>query len=147
MSEIPATLSLKLPPTFENVDKVRQAVQELCRGRYRQPGSEALLGDLLLAIAEAMNNAVEHSRATEMEIEVVAGARSLTFRMLTAGAPFDPTADSAFPDLEGPEGLPEGGFGRALVVALTDRVTYEYLQGRNVLTIEKQLNKGERDGD
>jgi len=140
-------LSLRLPPTFESVDKVREAVRELCRDRYRQPGSEELLGDLLLAIAEAMNNAVEHARAPAIEIEIVAGARSLVFRMLTAGVPFDPTVAASFPDLDAPEGLPEGGFGRALIAALTDRVSYEYLQGKNVLTIEKQLTREVRDGD
>ena len=141
------TLSLRCAPTFENADKVREAVQKLCRDRYRQPGMEAQLGDLLLAIAEAMNNAVEHSGAAEMEIEVVAGARALIFRLATAGEPFDPTAGAAFPDLDAPDGLPEGGFGRALIAALTDSVTYEYLQGRNVLTLEKQLTGEVRDGD
>lgn len=133
------TLSMRLPPTFENVDKVRVAVEDLCLARYRQPGSGALRGDLLLAIAEAMNNAVEHARAAEMEIEVVADARALVFRMTTAGDRFDPTVGAAFPDLDDPEGLPEGGFGRALMTTLADRVTYEYLRGRNVLTIEKQF--------
>lgn len=142
-----ATLSLRLPTTFESVDAVRAAVLEFCRERYRQPGSETLLGDLLLAITEAMNNAVEHARAAEMEIEVVAGDRTLLFRMLTAGEPFDPTVGASFPDLDAPEGLPEGGFGRALIEALTDRVTYEYLEGKNVLTIEKQLTGGGQHGD
>ncbi len=142
-----AALSMKLPPTFESVDKVRKAVRELCQDRYRQPGEKALLGDLLLAIAEAMNNAVEHSRAAEMEIEIVAGTRSLIFRMRTAGEPFDPTAGASFPDLDAPEGLPEGGYGRALMKALADSVSYEYLEGRNVLTLEKIITREARDGD
>lgn len=136
-----AALSLRLRPTYENVDKVRAAVQELCRDRYRHPGAHALLGDLLLAITEAMNNAVEHSRAAEMEIDVVAGTRSLTFRMLTAGERFDPTVGASFPDLDAPEGLPEGGFGLALIAALADRVTYQYLERKNILTLEKTLAK------
>ena len=140
-------LALRLPPTFESVDKARAAVRELCRGRYRGPGAEDLLGDLLLAITEAMNNAVEHSRAAEMEIDVVAGERSLTFRLLTAGEPFDPTVGASFPDLDGPGGLPEGGFGRALVAALVDRVTYGYREGRNVLALEKRLTREVGDGE
>lgn len=136
-----ATLSLILKPTFENVDTVRAAVQEFCQDRYRQPGAQALLGDLLLAITEAMNNVVEHARAAEMEIDVVAGARSLTCRILTAGEPFNPTTGVSFPDLDAPQGLPEGGFGLALIAALADRVTYQYLEGKNVLTLEKTLAK------
>lgn len=144
---VESTLSLNVSPTFENVDKVRHAVQEFCRERHPEPGAEELIGDLLLAITEALNNAVEHSRAAAIEVEVVAGPRSLLFRMLTEGEPFDPTVGTSFPDLDDPEGLPEGGFGRALVAALTDRATYEYREGKNVLTLEKQLTKGGLDGD
>jgi serine/threonine-protein kinase RsbW len=137
-----ATLSLRLPPTFENVDKVREAVRKLCRDRYRGQESESLLGEMLLAMVEAMNNAVEHSRAAEMEIDVVAGARGLRFRMATAGEPFDPAVGASFPDLDDSEGLPEGGFGLALIAALTDRASYQYRESKNVLTLEKSLTKG-----
>lgn len=142
-----ATLLLRLPPTFENVDRVRLAIQELCRERCRHPGVEAALGDLLLAATEAMNNAVEHAQAAEMQVEFVAGARTLGFRLLTAGAPFDPTRGACFPDLDAPEGLPEGGFGRALIAALADTVAYEYRQGTNVLSLEKQLIEEGQDGN
>ena len=138
-------LSLRLPPTFENVDAVRTAVEGL--GRTHYPGAGAPLGDLLLAIVEAMNNAVEHSGAAAMEIEVTAWEGSLVFTLATAGEPFDPRAGAAFPDLDAPEGLPVGGFGRALMTSLADRVGYEYRDGKNVLTIEKRMTKEERDGD
>ncbi|MBI5846990.1 MAG: ATP-binding protein [Nitrospirae bacterium] len=136
-------ISLKFEPTFGNVDAARAAVHTACRERFLQPGSDALIGDLLLAVTEAMNNAVEHSGAKELEIEVIAGQQGLIFRMITAGEKFDPTAGVAFPDLDAAEELPEGGFGRALIMEMVDSVKFEYREGRNILTLEKNMMKKE----
>ncbi|MDP2156708.1 MAG: ATP-binding protein [Nitrospirota bacterium] len=142
-------LSRKFKPVFENVDAARVAVHTACRERYLQPGSNALIGDLLLAVTEAMNNAVEHSGAKELEIEVIAGPQNLMFRMITSGKRFDPTAGVAFPDLDTAEELPEGGFGRALIAEMVDSVKYEYVEGRNILTLEKIMitKEDRRNGD
>ena len=128
---------------FKNVDAARIAVHNACRERYLQPGSDSLISELLLAVTEAMNNAVEHSGVKEVEIEVLAGPQSLVFRMITAGERFDPTAGVAFPDLEASEELPEGGFGRALIAEMVDSMKYEYRGDRNILTLEKNMTKKE----
>ena len=142
-------ISLIFKPVFGNVDSARVAVHNACRERYLLPGSEPLIGELLLAVTEAMNNAVEHSGAEEVEIEVIAGDQSLVFRLITAGEPFDPTAGAVFPDLDAAEELPEGGFGRALIAEMVDSVKYEYRGGRNILTLEKNMTAKEdrTDGD
>ncbi|MBI5633966.1 MAG: ATP-binding protein [Nitrospirae bacterium] len=142
-------ITLKFKPVFENVDSARIAVHNACRERYQQPGSDPLISDLLLAATEAMNNAVEHSGAKEVEIEVIAGPQGIVFRMITAGDRFDPTAGTAFPDLDAAEELPEGGFGRALIAEMVDSEKYEYSEGRNILTLEKNMiTKEDRtDGD
>jgi serine/threonine-protein kinase RsbW len=134
-------ISLKIEPSFGNVDAARVAVQTACKERYMQPGSDERIGDLLLAVTEAMNNAVEHSGAKEMEIELLAGQQGLIFRMITAGEQFDPTAGAAFPDLDAADELPEGGFGRALIAEMVDSVKYEYNGGRNILTLEKNIKQ------
>ena len=142
-------ISLKFEPVFKNVDAARIAVHNACRERYRHPAAEPLIGDMLIAVTEAMNNAVEHSGARELEIEMVAGHQSLIFRMITAGAQFDPTAGVAFPDLDAAEELPEGGFGRALIAEMVDSVKHEYSEGRNILTLEKNMitKEDETDGN
>ena len=141
-------LALTVEPTFAGVDRVREAVQALCRARYPWPAAQEKLGEFSLAIVEAMNNAVEHAGAAAMEIEVRAGLRALSFRLTTAGEPFDPTVGAAFPDLDAPGGPPEGGFGRALIAELSDVLTYRYTDGKNVLTLEKTITEEEaRHGD
>jgi anti-sigma regulatory factor (Ser/Thr protein kinase) len=141
--------SLKFEPVFENVDAARIAVHTVCREHYLQPGSDLLIGDLLLAVTEAMNNAVEHSGAKEVEIEVVARPQNIVFRIISAGEKFDPTVSVAFPDLDATEELPEGGFGRALIAEMVDSVKYEYREGRNILTLEKNMitKEDQTDGD
>jgi anti-sigma regulatory factor (Ser/Thr protein kinase) len=132
-------ISLKFKPVFENVDSARVAIHNACRELYLRPGSDSLIGELLLAVTEAMNNAVEHSGAKEVEIEVIADQQSVVFRMITAGNKFDPTAGVAFPDLDASEDLPEGGFGRALIAEMVDSVKYEYSGCNNILTLEKNM--------
>ncbi len=132
-------ISLKFEPLFKNVDEARAAVHNACRERYRQPGAELLINELLLAVTEAMNNAVEHSGGKEVEVELFAGPEGLIFRMSTAGERFDPTAGIAFPDLDAAEELPEGGFGRALIAEMVDSMQYEYRGDRNILTLEKNM--------
>lgn len=142
-------LSLTCKPVFKDVDSARIAVQNACKDQHPEPGAETLIRDLLLAATEAMNNAVEHSGSRDMEVEVFAEPQSLVFRMITAGERFDPTIGAAFPDLDAAEELPEGGFGRALIAEMVDNMKYEYVEGRNILTLEKYMIKKEdqTDGD
>ncbi|TAN40373.1 MAG: ATP-binding protein [Nitrospirae bacterium] len=144
-----AVVKMKIEPTFENVSAVRLAVQDVCRKQYGWPGAEPLIDELLMAATEAMNNAVEHSGAKEVEIELIAGARRLVVRVLTAGKRFDPPSEVAFPDLDGPGGLPEGGFGLAIIREMADAVHYDYCDGKNIVTLEKNIseNEGGQDGN
>ncbi|MBA4372721.1 MAG: hypothetical protein C0402_07625 [Thermodesulfovibrio sp.] len=133
--------STKIEPTFENVSATRLAVEAACKKNYPQPAAEPLIGELLMAATEAMNNAVEHSGAKEVEIELAAGAQGLIFRIKAAGKRFDPPAEIGFPDLDGPDGLPEGGFGLAIIREMVDAVDYAYNDGKNTITLTKYISK------
>src|SRR3972149_344340 len=107
-------LSLSFPPEFGNIDEARTRIEGFCRGIYNGPSSESKLGDFLIAATEAMNNAVEHSKAGAIGVELIAGGGEVTFRITTEGERFDPTeGDISMPNLDGE--LPEGGFGLALI--------------------------------
>ncbi|MHB8880570.1 MAG: ATP-binding protein [Thermodesulfovibrionales bacterium] len=144
-----AVFRMKIEPTFENVSVARLAVQDICRKQYAWPGAESLIDELLMAATEAMNNAVEHSGAKEVEIELIAGARRLVMRVKTEGKRFHPPSEVAFPDLDAPGGLPEGGFGLAIIREMVDAVHYDYHDGKNIVTLEKNIseNEGGQDGD
>ncbi len=65
--------------------------------------------------------------------------RSVILRFTDSGKPFDPLSVPA-PDLTlPPEERPVGGLGIYMVRKTMDRVSYEYRDGKNVLTIEKRF--------
>ena len=136
-------LTLKCEPVFSDVDEARKAVQNVCKAEYGHPGSEEAINELLLAVTEAMNNAVEHSGAGEIGIEVFAGQEGPIVRIITEGKRFDPTVGVSFPDLDAVDELPEGGFGKALIMEMADSVTYEYCAGKNIFSLGKKIHKKE----
>jgi anti-sigma regulatory factor (Ser/Thr protein kinase) len=133
-------LAMKFEPHFDRVTEARLAVEAICNKQYPHPAAGPLIDELLMAVTEAMNNAVEHSGAKEVEIELRADERGLIFRVTTAGIPFEPPTGVAFPDLDGPDGLPEGGFGLAIISEMTDSVEYEHRDGYNIITLTKYIS-------
>lgn len=132
-------ITLIMVPIFEEVNHVRQALVEVCQGFYKEMGIDSAVEDFILAITEAMNNVVEHSKASHMEVELSAHPDRMVFIIRSDGIKFDPTEDVAMPDLDDDD-LPEGGFGRAIVMELMDEVQYVLEGDKNVLTLVKKIN-------
>jgi anti-anti-sigma factor len=130
---------LTMVPIFEEVDVARKISEEICREYYSGAEAEEPLGDFLLAITEAMNNVVEHGRASQIEVELTALPDRLIFLVRSDGKPFDPTQDVSMPEMGESDDLPEGGFGRALILELLDEVRYELKDGKNVLRLSKKI--------
>ncbi len=140
-------LSFQIVPTFENVDMVRRALMGFCRDSYRGEDAESRTGDLCLAATEAMNNAVEHSGAEKVEIEISADEAKVVFRIITKGKRFDPTVGVSMPVLGEGKELQEGGFGLAIIKEMVDSVRYEYVRGRNIMTLDKVIIDGMREDE
>jgi len=130
---------LTMVPIFEEVDVARKIAEEICEEYYAGAGLQEPIGDFLLAITEAMNNVVEHGQASHIEVELTALPARIVFVVRSDGRPFDPTQDVSMPDMGDSEGLPEGGFGRALILELLDEVRYEHKDGSNVLKLTKNI--------
>jgi len=124
---------------------VRAALKGFCNESYRGAEAEARTWDLCLAATEAMNNAVEHSGAEQVEIEISADEAGVVFRIITQGERFDPTVGVLMPVLKDGEELQEGGFGLAIIKEMVDGLRYEYIEGKNVMTLDKIIidKKGE----
>lgn len=129
--------ALTMVPIFAEVDLARKVAEEVCLEYYAAAGKEEVVGEVVLAITEAMNNVVEHGKASQVEVELTALPGRIDFVIRSDGLPFDPTVDVAMPDLGGADDLPEGGFGRALILELMDEVKYEFIDGKNVLRLTK----------
>lgn len=104
---------------------------------------EAAAGVVEIALAEALNNVVEHAYAGEkdgaVELIVERGDRALGFRILDDGwaMPGGTAPRGEAVDLDvALEDLPEGGFGWFLIHELTEGLSYRRLDGRNELTFQ-----------
>jgi len=105
-------------------------------------------GEVELAVVEAVNNSIEHAYqlADGGEVEVVINCDGaclhIEVRDRGRGMPATALASADAPDVDvAREALPEGGMGLYLVQRLMDRVSYESQAGRNVLRMERQLDR------
>lgn len=125
---------------------VREALGDL-RARLAAQGlSEEGCGSVEIALAEALNNIVEHAypagQPGEIRLSVTMTRDRLCCRLRDQGAPLP---DLAVPARARPDpaaaraALPEGGFGWYLIRDLTDALSYARLDGENILTLEFAL--------
>jgi Serine phosphatase RsbU, regulator of sigma subunit len=102
---------------------------------------QALAMSLNLALEEAVTNVILYAYPEGsdglVDIEAILGAEKLTFIISDSGIPFDPTAAPEADVTLGVEERPIGGLGIYLVRNIMDTVSYERLDGKNVLTLTK----------
>lgn len=129
-----SALQLRLPAEAPAVRKVLKTVSLRLAGAGF--GSDAC-GTVEIVLAEVMNNIVEHACAAGGEI---------TLRLDWGGAGVEVMVDDdgcampggAFPDArataDAAQDLPEGGFGIAMIRALSEDLKYSRTRGRNRLS-------------
>ena len=130
-------LHITFDPTFANVDMIRAAVRGVCTDFFKLDCNAASIMEFCLIVTELMNNAVEHSKARIMDVELILSDHEAIFRLISEGTGFDPTLTAAMPDPGLDEDLPEGGYGLALIQALADGMEYECRENRNMVTLRK----------
>ena len=96
-----------------------------------------------LALDELITNVVMHGFGGVKDPEILVRLRieagKLVLIMEDDGRPFDPTQDSK-PDLTSEVAeRPIGGLGLHLVKNFADRLSYEFVDGRNRVTVEHDL--------
>ena len=109
--------------------------------------SEENCGTVEIALAEALNNVVEHAYPADMpggialDLALTDACLRCELRDQGAALPGLGPPDSGLPPIDGPrESLPEGGFGWSLIRTLTSRLSYARRNGENRLTLEFNLN-------
>jgi serine/threonine-protein kinase RsbW len=127
--------SLEIAATLGRIDDVRR----WCSAHLRAAGvDEGVVGELELAVTEAVSNAIRHSYGEDerqrIELSLAIDAERIEFTILDRGTPFDP-ADVPPAD---PDELREGGYGLALLEQLTDGYTrHSRDDGATVVTLVK----------
>lgn len=98
---------------------------------------------LNLALEEAVTNVILYAypegKSGTVTITVEGVDNVLTFVICDSGVPFDPTQKEDADITLSAEERPIGGLGIFLVKQLMDEVSYEYVDGQNVLTLKKTI--------
>jgi anti-sigma regulatory factor (Ser/Thr protein kinase) len=91
------------------------------------------------AVVNVMNYAYPIGEKGEIAIEATTDNGMLNFVIKDSGTPFDPTAKEDADTTLSAEERPIGGLGIFLVKQIMDNVSYEYKEGKNVLTLSKRI--------
>ena len=131
---------LKLKNQVEELMRVNQFVDEI--GEELGLDMELLL-NLNLVMEEMVSNVIFYAypEGTPEEIELTAesNGKELTFVLSDHGVEFDPTAkEDADPDVN-PMDRDIGGMGIYIVKNIMNKVTYQRLEGKNLLTMKKEI--------
>lgn len=135
-----ATLSIQNEIT--ELRRVTHFLEEL--GKECQLTSE-LLFQLNLALEEAVSNIIKYAypnqQGREIQITATWSSESLIFTLTDMGEPFDPTEVADADITLSADERPIGGLGIFIVRQIMDEVTYQRIDGRNILTLQKTLNR------
>lgn len=124
--------SLKIPSDFQEMPKVEALVDKVCNGLGV---NEDFYGNVLIAVTEAVNNAIEHGNNgnSDMIVSVAVGdcPGEFCFSVEDSGKGFD---FNNLPDPTAPENiLKENGRGIFLMKNLADEIVFE--EGGRVVNI------------
>ena len=131
---------LKLKNQISELERVNQFVEEI--------GDELGLDmelqmNLNLVMEEMVSNVIFYAypQGTEAEIELVAESdgKEVTFVLSDSGKEFDPTMKESVNTDINPAERDIGGMGIFIVKNIMNKVSYQRLEGKNLLTMKKEI--------
>ena len=106
--------------------------------------SQELLGDLQLVMEEMVVNVISYAypEGTTADITLIAESdgNELTFVLSDKGKEFDPTKKEDTDMSSNPAEREIGGMGIFIVKNIMNEVTYQRINGKNLLTMTKIIN-------
>ena len=88
---------------------------------------------------EAVANVINYSEATAITLKADKANQQLVIIIEDDGQPFDPTQDSATDLSIPPDQRPPGGMGIHMMQRMTDGLSYQRLDGHNILKLFKNI--------
>ena len=132
---------LTIAATVENIEKVTAFVDEQLEALDCPMKAQMQID---IAIDELFGNIAHYAYNPEIgqatvRVEVLENPLAVTITFIDNGTPYDPLA-KADPDTTlSAEERDVGGLGIYMVKKSMDEITYEYLEGRNILKIKKNI--------
>ena len=110
----------------------------------RMKVDSSLAGQIKLAVEEAVVNVIDYAYPVGTQGDITVDAATdgtfLKFVITDMGKPFDPTEGGRVDTTLSAEERPIGGLGIFLVRELMDSINYERVDGKNILTLKKNIN-------
>ncbi|MBQ2348023.1 MAG: ATP-binding protein [Clostridia bacterium] len=132
---------LKMEATPQNLDSVIQFVDEQLEeygcGMKQQMAIDLAVEELFVNIAHYAYN--PETGYASVLVDVIKDPLSVEITFIDNGKPYDPLAKSDPDTSLSVEDRPIGGMGIFLVKKSMDLVNYEYKDGKNILTIKKNI--------
>lgn len=133
--------SLTLSNDIQQVPELNEFVKTVSTQLNLEP---SLMSQLTLAVEEAVVNVMSYAYPLgtkgDITVDAMATEQDIKFIITDRGKAFDPTqAGNADTSLNA-EDRPIGGLGILLVQSMMDSINYERFDGKNVLTLKKNIN-------
>lgn len=133
---------LRIKNQISELERVAQFIEEI--GEELHLDMELQM-NLNLVMEEMVSNVIFYAypKESDSEIELLAKSdgKKLTFVLSDQGKEFDPTAkEDADPDVN-PAEREIGGMGIFIVKNIMNHVTYQRLEGKNLLTMTKNIEQ------
>ena len=132
---------ITLECNIDEVPKLADFVDSVCFALNLSP---SLTMQMNLAIEEAVVNVINYAYPVgspgKVNVEATANDQVLKFIVIDSGKPFDPTTRGEVDTLLPVEERNIGGLGIHLIRKYMDSINYEREDGKNILTLRKQLN-------
>lgn len=126
---------------IEEVEKLPLFIDTLCENA----GIDATHAfNLNLALEEALVNVIQYAYPKdglthEITLDAECDENMIVFTLRDSGTPFDPTQRGDVDTTLSAQERQIGGLGIFLVKQLMDEVSYEYVDGQNVLVMSKRI--------
>lgn len=129
---------LTLRASMDEIDRLKPYIEDVTQ----QVGIDVRESKRLrLAVEEAVANVINYGEATTITLQARVEDDQLELSIADDGKPFDPTAGSSTDLSLPPDQRPPGGMGIILLERMTEGLSYQRSDGKNVLTLMKMIKK------
>ena len=132
---------IKIKNQVGELEKVNTFIGEI--GEELQLDMELLM-NLNLVMEEMVSNVIFYAypegKTADIELSAECNGRELTSVLSDKGREFDPTLKEDIDTETDPADRDLGGMGIYIVKNIMNEVTYQRLEGKNLLTMKKDLN-------
>ena len=131
---------IKIKNQVGELEKVNAFIEEI--GEELQLDMELLM-NLNLVMEEMVSNVIFYAypegKTADIELTAECSGHTLTFVLSDKGREFDPTMKEDIDTATDPADRELGGLGIYIVKNIMNEVTYQRLEGKNLLTMKKDL--------